>query len=142
VIAAVACEPAVATEPVQPPEAVQAEALLDDQVNVDLPPLATLVGLALIETLGGVEDTVTVADCDAEPPAPVHVSTYLVVALSAAVLLAPLGPIDPLQPPEAVHAVSLLDFQVNIAVAPLFTVLGFADKVTAGAAAVTVTVTD
>jgi hypothetical protein len=79
-------EPLVASAPDQPPEAVQAVALLEDQVNVDVPPLATLVGLALIETVGAAgAETLTVADCDAEPPAPVHVRVYLVVAASAAV---------------------------------------------------------
>jgi hypothetical protein len=36
--------------------------LLEDQVNVELLPLETLIGLALRETLGGVADTDTVAD--------------------------------------------------------------------------------
>ena len=52
-------------------------ALVEDQVNVELPPLATLVGLALKETLGNTlgadADAVTVAFCDALPPLPVHV---------------------------------------------------------------------
>ena len=135
-------EPAVATEPDQPPEAVQAVALVDDQVKVELPPLATLVGLALKETLGGLADMVTVADCEAEPPAPVQVSMNLVVAISAEVLFEPLVVSPPFQPPEAVHAVAWVDDQVNIDAAPLFTVLGFADKVTAGAGWVTETVAD
>jgi hypothetical protein len=79
-------EPAVATEPVQPPEAVQAVALVDDQVKVELPPLATLVGLALKETLGAeAAETVTVAVCEAVPPAPLHESVYLVVAVNGKV---------------------------------------------------------
>jgi hypothetical protein len=46
---------------------VQAVALVDDHVRVELPPLATLVGLALSETLGGetlggAAETVTVTD--------------------------------------------------------------------------------
>jgi hypothetical protein len=49
-------------------------ALLEDQVNVELAPLATLAGLALRDTLGAAAVSVTVADCDAEPPAPVQVS--------------------------------------------------------------------
>jgi hypothetical protein len=53
---------------------VHAVALVADQVSIELPPLATLVGLALKETLGGVADTVTVADCDAVPPEPVQLS--------------------------------------------------------------------
>ena len=51
----------MACAPDHPPEAVQAVALVEDQVNVELPPLETLVGLALSDTVGGAE-TVTVAD--------------------------------------------------------------------------------
>jgi hypothetical protein len=134
VIAPVACEPAVATDPDQPPEAVQAVALVDDQVTVELPPLATLVGLALKETLGGLAETVTVADCDAEPPAPVHVSVYLVVAVRGEVLVEPLVGCVPLHPPEAAQEVALVDDQLNVDAAPLLTVLGLEERVTAGAA--------
>jgi hypothetical protein len=52
----------VAIVPVQPPDAVQAVALLEVQVNVVVLPLATLLGLALNETLGAGADTVTVTD--------------------------------------------------------------------------------
>jgi predicted lysophospholipase L1 biosynthesis ABC-type transport system permease subunit len=64
--------PLVALLPVHPPEAVQAVALLEDQVNIDVPPLDTLVGLALSVTLGGLA-TATVTDWDPEPPVPVQV---------------------------------------------------------------------
>ena len=47
--------------------------MLEAQVRVELPPLAMLAGLALIETLGGAADTVTVADWLALPPVPVQV---------------------------------------------------------------------
>jgi hypothetical protein len=60
--APVAFEPLVAWLPDQAPEAVHEVALLDDQLKVEPLPLDTLVGLALIDTLGGVDDTVTVAD--------------------------------------------------------------------------------
>jgi hypothetical protein len=116
--------------------------LVDDHVNVELPPLATLVGLALSETLGAGAATVTVAVCEALPPAPLHVSTYLVVAVSAGVLFEPLTASAPLQPPDAVQAVSLDEDHVNIDVAPLLIVVGLAVKVTAGAAVVTETVAD
>ncbi len=52
----------MASEPVQPPDAVHAVALLEVQVNVELPPLATLLGLALKETLGAGAEAVTVTD--------------------------------------------------------------------------------
>jgi hypothetical protein len=43
------------------PDAVHEVAFVDDQVNVDVPPLATLLGLALSVTLGA-GATVTVTD--------------------------------------------------------------------------------
>jgi hypothetical protein len=48
----------------------------------------------------------------------------------------------PDQPPEAVHAVALVELQVKVEALPLFTVLGLALKLTVGAAAVTVTAAD
>ena len=65
--------PLTAFVPLHAPEAVQEVALLEVQVKVEPLPLVTLVGFALIDTLGGVADTVTVVDCDAEPPEPVQV---------------------------------------------------------------------
>ena len=113
------------------------------QVRVDALPLATLVGLALNDTVGaGGAETVTVADCEAEPPAPVQVSTNFVVAVRAGVVLEPAVACEPLQPPEAAQAVALVDDQVNADVAPLLTVTGFAARVTVGAGEVTDTVAD
>jgi hypothetical protein len=61
--------------PDQAPEAAQEVALLDDQVSVDALPLLMVLGLALRLTVAaGFALTVTVADCDALPPAPVQVS--------------------------------------------------------------------
>jgi hypothetical protein len=71
--AAVAVEPLVAFDPVQPPDAVQAVALVDDQVNSEVAPLATVVGLALKVTVGAALVTATVTDCEALPPLPVQV---------------------------------------------------------------------
>ena len=65
--------PLVAWLPDQAPEAVHEVALVEDQLKVEPLPLVTLVGLALSETVGGVADTVTVADWLAVPPAPVQV---------------------------------------------------------------------
>ena len=116
--------------------------MVEDQVRVDVPPWATLDGLAVSVTLGGAADTVTVADCDAEPPAPVQVRVNFVVVVSVGVVWEPAVVSEPLQPPEAVQAVALVEDQVNADVAPLFTVVGFAVKVTAGAGVVTDTVAD
>jgi hypothetical protein len=63
----------VAGDPDQPPEAVQLVALVDDQVRFDPAPLVMLAGLALREMVGATAETVTVADCAADPPAPAHV---------------------------------------------------------------------
>ena len=67
------CEPLTAFVPDQAPEAVQAVALLADQVKVALPPLAMVLGLADRATVGAGGVTVTVFDCVALPPAPVQV---------------------------------------------------------------------
>jgi hypothetical protein len=137
------CVPLIASEPLHAPDAVQAVALVEDQVRVDAPPWATLAGLAAIETLGGVAAvTVTVTDCDAEPPAPVQVRANFVVAVRVDVVCEPAVASEPLQPPEAVQAVALVEDHVSADAAPLFTVVGFAVKVTAGAGVVTETVAD
>ncbi len=116
--------------------------MVEDQVRVEVPPWATLLGMAAIETLGGVAETVTVADCDAEPPAAVQVRVNFGVAVRLGVDCEPAVGSEPLQPPEAVQAVALVDDQVNADAAPLFTVVGFAVRVTAGAGVVTDTVAD
>ena len=116
--------------------------MLEVQVRVDALPLLMLAGLALNDTVGAGVDTVTVADCDAEPPAPVQVRVNFVVALSAGVVCEPAVASAPLQPPKAVQAVALVEDQVSADVAPLLTVAGFAVRVTAGAGVVTDTVAD
>ena len=65
----------MALVPVQPPEAVQDVAFVLVQLRVEELPLMTVVGVALKVTVGtvGPEATVTVTDCAAVPPAPVHV---------------------------------------------------------------------
>jgi len=55
--------PLTAFAPVQAPEAVQEVALVDDQLNVELAPLATVLGFALrLTATVGRALTVTVAD--------------------------------------------------------------------------------
>jgi hypothetical protein len=73
------------------------------------------------------------------PPAPAHVSEYNVVAVSGPVLWLPLEALVPLQPPEAVHAVALVELHVRVEPPPRTTVVGFAARVTV-AAGTTVTV--
>ena len=74
VSAPVDCDPVMALVPDQAPDAVHEVALLDDHVNVELPPLDTALGPALSMTVGAAGLTETVADCVALPPAPVHES--------------------------------------------------------------------
>jgi hypothetical protein len=56
------CEPLSALLPLQPPDAVQAVAFAAVQLSVELVPLATELGAALMETVGAGELTDTVAD--------------------------------------------------------------------------------
>jgi hypothetical protein len=58
----VLCEPLVALPPLQPPEAAQEAALVDDHVRVDAAPLLTVVGLPVSVTVGTGVVTVTVID--------------------------------------------------------------------------------
>jgi hypothetical protein len=120
--------------------------LLLDQLSVEAAPSFTVLGAALIVTTGALLETVTVADCVAEPPAPVQVNSYSLVLVKAPVDQVPLVGTLPCQPPEAVQAVASADFQVSVDLPPLPTVVGTAVIVTdaaAGAAGVaTETATD
>jgi hypothetical protein len=106
--APVDCEPLVAKFPDQPPEATHAVALAVDQFNVELAPLATVLGLAdkLTVGAGAGEVTDTLADWVAVPPAPEHVSAKTVFAFSAPVDCEPLIALLPVHPFEALHAVA------------------------------------
>jgi hypothetical protein len=68
------CEPFTAFVPDQAPEAVQAVALVADQVNVALLPLVTALGPTERMTVGVGDLTETVADWTAVPPGPEQVS--------------------------------------------------------------------
>ena len=94
--------------------------------------------MVAIHTVGaGGAETVTVADCDAEPPVPVQVSVNFVVAVRAGVACEPAVASEPLQPPEAVQAVALVDDQVSVALWPTVMEVGTTAMVTVGVAAVT-----
>jgi hypothetical protein len=56
------CDPAGASVPFQPPDAMQELALLDDHVSTEDAPLATEVGFASRDTPGAAAATVTVTD--------------------------------------------------------------------------------
>jgi hypothetical protein len=137
------CEPLVAFVPDQAPEAVQEVALLDDQVSMELLPLATVLGLALKLTVAlGFELTVTVADCEALPPAPVQFKVKVEVAVRFPVDCEPLGAFAPDQAPVAAQEVALVADQFKVALLPLDMALGPTLNVTVGAAALTLTIAD
>jgi hypothetical protein len=136
------CEPLRALLPDHPPAAEHAVAFWVDQVSVEAWPDVTVLGAALSVTAGANPDTVTVADCVAEPPAPVQVNSYSVVLESAPVDQVPLVAKAPCQPPDAVHAVAFSELQLRVDSPPLATVVGDADSVAAGAAEVTTTSAD
>ncbi len=142
--APVAAEPLEASVPDHEPDAVQALALVDDQVSVVPFPLVTVLGLAVSETVGAGWVTETVAVWLAVPPGPVQDRVKVELALSAPVLWVPLSGSAPDQPPDAVQALAWLADQVRLALPPLITVLGLAVSaiVGAGAGEVTETVAD
>ncbi len=110
-------------------------ALVEDQMSVVLPPLGTMLGFEPIVIMGGGAapvETVMVADWLALPPVPVHVNTYLAVALIGPVVCEPFVATDPLHDPEAVHAVALVEFHARVVDWPLATAVGLGVKVTVG----------
>jgi hypothetical protein len=71
--APVDCDPFKAFLPDHAPDAVHEVAFSDDQVKVELAPVTMLLGLAERATEAvGLALTVTVTDCAALPPAPLH----------------------------------------------------------------------
>jgi hypothetical protein len=65
--------PLLACAPLQPAEAVQELTFAEFQASIEEPPAAIEVGEALSVTVGDVT-TVTLAEADAVPPAPVQLS--------------------------------------------------------------------
>jgi hypothetical protein len=128
-------EPLSALVPAQPPEAEQLVAFAVDQVSVLLPPLTTLVGEADNATVGkGTGATVTFTVWAVLPPGPVQARAKLAFAASGALVSLPLVARDPLQLPEAAHAVALLLDQEILVVPPGLTDVGLAVRVRVGAA--------
>jgi hypothetical protein len=134
--------PLVALVPDQAPEAVQEVALVAVHVNVELLPLATVLGLAAKVMAGAAEVTETVVDCVALPPLPVQVSPKVALAVRVPVDCEPLAVLVPDHAPDAVHEVAFVVDQLNVEPLPLVTVLGLAVKLTVGPAAATETVAD
>ena len=123
------CEPLTAFVPDHAPAALQAVALVEDHVSVELRPAATELGLALIVTVGavaavGVPVTVTVVEWVAEPIGPLQVRPNWVVFVSGPIDRVPPVETPPLQPPEAEQPVTLKVLQKRTAVWPLLSVVG------------------
>ena len=105
-------------------------ALLEFHVNVEAPPLTTEVGFAVNVTVGaGTTVTLAVATLLA-PPTPVQVNEYEPAIVRGPVLCVPLVALVPLQFPEAVHDVALVELHVSVEAPPLATEVGFAVSVT------------
>ena len=139
--------PLVALAPVQPFEAVQPVAFVEDHVIVVESPLVTEVGDSEIETLGAVGGgvvgggvvepvMVTAAVLLADPPAPVQLRANVVFAVSAAEACEPEVALVPVHPFEAVHDVAFVEDHVSVVVAPLATDVGLAVSETVGAGVV------
>jgi len=108
-------------------------AFVEFHVSVEAPLLATEVGFADSVAVGaGTTVTVAVAAL-LVPPAPVHVNEYDVVAVTAPVLWLPPVASAPLQPPEAVQEVALVELHVSVDAPPLTMDVGFAVSATVGA---------
>jgi hypothetical protein len=134
--------PLVASVPVQPPVAVHAVALVELQVRMDAPLGPTMVGFAVSVAVGaGLMVTVAVA-AGLVPVGPVQVNEYVVFAVGLTFCV-PLVAKVPLHPPEAVHAVALLEVQVSVDVPPAGIAVGDAVSVAVGmAVALMVTVAE
>lgn len=82
---------------------------------------------------GDVEEaTVTVADWFAEPPDPVHVKVNVVFAVRFPVLCEPEVALAPDQPPNALHEVAFVEFQISVAAPPEEMEVGLAAMLTVG----------
>ena len=109
-----------------------------DQASVEEAPDFTLLGVAVSVTIGALPETVTVADCVADPPAPVQVIWYLVVLQRPGVCQTAFRSTLPCQGPAvlvtvAAQAVASVDFQVRVDLPPVLMVVGAALNVSVGA---------
>ena len=126
------CVPAVASTPLQPPEAVHEVALVELHVRVETPPRATDVGVADSLTVALPGTVIVAVAISLVPAAPVQINEYDTVAVTGPVLRLPLVPTSPLQSPEAVHEVALFELQVSVETPPLLIVVCAALSETVG----------
>ena len=124
--------------------------MIELQDKVELFPNNTDVGLAPKITVGAgvgggtsTPTTVTVADLPSVPPSPEQFKVYVLLKVKAPVLWLPLTALAPLQSPEAVQEVALLELQEIVANPPLEIEIGETERLTVGGAGiVTPTVAD
>lgn len=133
--------PDSAFEPDHPPDAEQLVALVDDHVSFDVPPEGTEFGEADRVTVGA-GPTVTFTAAVFEPPAPVHVSLNVVVAVNPLVVWLPDSVFEPHHPPDAVQLVALVEPHQSLVVAPGASAVGHAVRLTVGAVAASVSFVD
>lgn len=127
--------------PLQPPDAVHEVALVDVHVSIAVSLTATLVGLAVNDTVGagggggggGEAEIFTVTERPTVPPAPVQSRSKVEVAVSCADCCDPDVALLPAHAPEAAQAVAFWLLQVSVVRAPEATVVGFAENVSVGA---------
>jgi len=116
--------------------AVQEVALTAVQLSVVVPPLAIVDGVALRAIEGGGSApgalTATFTDWVAAPPLPVHVSANDALAVIGPVLAVPDTGLAPLQLPDAVQLLALLELHVSVAAAPESSLAGDTDSETEG----------
>lgn len=129
------CDPEVAVEEMPGPETEQLVVFEELQVMVEVCPVITRVGSALIDTVGivRVEAAFTVAVTGAEvPPTPVHVTLYVCVpSVSAPVETVPkVAP--PVLNPVPVHSVAFVELQESVEESPTSTMRGFAEREAVG----------
>jgi len=106
------------------------------QVSVDVPPLATLNGEAANDRVGAAACcTVTIAVAELVPPAPVHPSEKLELAVSGPTVRVPLAAFEPDHAPDATHPSAFVADQLRVDVAPLVIDVGFAVNDVTGAVA-------
>jgi hypothetical protein len=127
--------PEVALVPDQAPEALHEVTLVEDHVSVEVPPLATDVGVAARDSVGAGGVTVTVDDALAVPPDPEHARANVLVLVNAGVDWLPAVGFAPDQAPEAEQEVAFVEDQVRTEDPPLTTDVGVAVSDTLGTAA-------
>ena len=134
--------PETALLPDHAPEAVQELALVEDQVSVEDPPLATVVGFAVSDTVGAGGVTVTLADALTVPPDPVQARMNVLVTVNGPADWLPETALLPDHAPEALQELASVDDQVRVEDPPLTTEIGFAVSDTVGTGSVTVTLAE